>query len=66
MSIARQRSCKHACLTKEDDVLSGVRAEEVSWRQSALAVSQFSAGESHGKFVIEEELEVDLWRRFVL
>jgi hypothetical protein len=29
-SIARQRSCKHASLTKEDGVLRAVSAEEVS------------------------------------
>jgi hypothetical protein len=27
--------------------------------------SQFSVGDSHGKFIVEEELEVDLWRRKV-
>jgi hypothetical protein len=63
VSIARQRSCKHASLTKEDIVFRGVRAEELSWRESALPVSQFSVGDSHGNFVVEEELEVDLWRR---
>jgi hypothetical protein len=59
-SIARQRNCKHASLTK-DVVLRGVCAEKLSWRQSALWVSQFSVGDSHGKFIVEEELEVDLW-----
>jgi hypothetical protein len=47
-------------------VFRGVRAEELSWRQSALRVSQFSVGDSHGKFVVEEELEVGLWRLNVL
>jgi hypothetical protein len=60
-SIARQRSCKHAFLTIEDGVFRGVRAEELSWRQSALQV-QFSVRYSHGKFVVEDELEVGLWR----
>jgi hypothetical protein len=59
-SIARQRSSKHASLTKEDDVFRGVRAEELSWRQSALHV-QFSVGHSHGNFVVEGELEFGLW-----
>jgi hypothetical protein len=59
--IARQRSCKHASLTKEDGLFRGTRAEEFSWRQSALPVSQFPIGDSHGKFVAEEKLEVDLW-----
>jgi hypothetical protein len=58
----RQRRCKHASLTKEDCVFRGDRAEELSWRQSALRVSQFSVGDSHGKFVVEEELEVSLWK----
>jgi hypothetical protein len=58
-SIDRQRSCKHASLTKVD--FRGVRAEELSWRQSALRVSQFSVGDIHGEFVVEEELEVGLW-----
>jgi hypothetical protein len=61
-SVARQQSCKHASLTKEDGVFRGDRAEELSWTQSALGVSQFSVGDSHGKFVVEEELEVGLWR----
>jgi hypothetical protein len=61
-SIDRQLSCKHASLTKENSVFRGVRAEELSWRQFALRVSQFSVGDSHGKFVVEEELEVGLWR----
>jgi hypothetical protein len=65
-SVARQWSCKHASLTKEDYVFRGVRAEELSWRQSALRVSQFSVWHSHGKFVIEEELEVGLWRQRVI
>jgi hypothetical protein len=64
-SIARERSCKHAFLTKEDGVFRVVRAEELSWRQSALRVGQFSVGDSHGKFVVEEELEVGLWRLIV-
>jgi hypothetical protein len=46
---------------KEDGVFREVRADELSWRQSALRVSQFSVGNSHGKFVVEEELEVSLW-----
>jgi hypothetical protein len=54
--------CKHASLTKEDGVFREVRAEELSWRQSALRVSQLSVGDSHGKFVVEEELEVGLCR----
>jgi hypothetical protein len=62
MSIARQRSCKHAFITKEDGVSHEVRAEELIWKQSALRVSQFSVGDSHGKFVVEEELEVGLRR----
>jgi hypothetical protein len=37
-SITRQRSCKHAYLTKEDCVFPGVPAEEFSLRQSALRV----------------------------
>jgi hypothetical protein len=61
-STARQRSCKHATLTTEDGVFHGIHEEESSWRQSALPVSQFSVGDSHEKFVVEEELEVDLWR----
>jgi hypothetical protein len=35
-STARQRSCKQASLTKEGRVFRGVRAEDLSWRQSAL------------------------------
>jgi hypothetical protein len=62
MSVARQRSFKYTSLTEEDGVFSGVRAEELSWRQSALRVNQFSVRDSHGKFVGEEELEVGLWR----
>jgi hypothetical protein len=58
-SIARQWSCKHASLKKEGD-FRGVRAEEF-WRQSALQV-QLSVGDSHGKFVVEEQLEVSEWR----
>jgi hypothetical protein len=64
-SIARQRNCKHASLTKEDGAFRGVRAKELS-RQSTLRVSQFSVGDSQGKFVVEEELEVGLWRLNVL
>jgi hypothetical protein len=59
-SIVRQRSCKHAFLKKEDGVSGGVRAEELPSRQSALRVSQFSVGDSHVKFEVEEELEVSL------
>jgi hypothetical protein len=59
-SIAMQRSCKHASVTKEDDVFLGDRSEELPWRHWALAVSQFSVGDSHGNFVVEEELEVGL------
>jgi hypothetical protein len=61
-SIARQQSCKHASLTEEDGIFHGGHAEELSWRPSALWVSQFSVGDSHGKFVVEEELEIVLWR----
>jgi hypothetical protein len=39
-----------------------VRGDELSWRYSALPVSEVSVGDSHGKFVVEEELEVDLLR----
>jgi hypothetical protein len=60
-SIARQRNSKYASLAKEGGVFRGIRAEELSWRQSALAVSQFSVGNSHGKFVVEEEFEVGQW-----
>jgi hypothetical protein len=56
-SIARQRSCKHASLTKKDGVFRGVRAVELSWRQLALRVSRFSVGDSPEKFIVEEELE---------
>jgi hypothetical protein len=56
--VIRQRRCKHASLTKEDGVFREVRAEELSLRQSALQ-DQFSV-DSHGKFVVEEELEVGL------
>jgi hypothetical protein len=47
-------------ITNIDGVFRGVRAEQLSLRQSAPRVSQFSVGDSHGKFVVEEELEVDL------
>jgi hypothetical protein len=60
-SIATQRSCKYASLTIEDGVFRGVCAEEFSWSQSELQV-QFSVGHGRGKFVVEEELEVGLWR----
>jgi hypothetical protein len=60
-SVARRRSYKQASLT-EDGVLCGVRAEELSWSQSALRVSQFSVGDSHGKLVVVEELKVGLCR----
>jgi hypothetical protein len=60
-SISKQRSCKHISLTKEYCVSRGVRAEMLSWRQSALRINQFSVGDSHGKFVVEEELEVGQW-----
>jgi hypothetical protein len=46
-SIARQRSCEHVSL-KKDGVFLGVRTEELSWRQSALRVTQFSVEHSHG------------------
>jgi hypothetical protein len=49
-SIARQRSCKHEYITKEDGVFREVRAEELSRRQSALRVSKFSVGDSHGSW----------------
>jgi hypothetical protein len=43
-------------------VFCGVRAEELYWRQSALRVSQFSVGDNHGKFIVEEKLKIGLWR----
>jgi hypothetical protein len=45
-------------------VFSVGSVKELSWRKSALQVGQFSVGDSHGKFVVEEELhvEVSLWR----
>jgi hypothetical protein len=43
-------------LTKEDIVFRGVRAEELSWSQLALRVSQYSVGDGHRKFAVEEEL----------
>jgi hypothetical protein len=46
-------------LTIEEGVFRVVRAEEMSLRQSALHI-QFLAGDSHGKFVVAEELEVSL------
>jgi hypothetical protein len=60
-SIAKQWSYKHASLKTEGGVFRGVRAEELSWSQSGLQV-QFSGGDTQGKFVVEEELEVGLWR----
>jgi hypothetical protein len=60
--VARQRSCKHASLTREDGVFRGFHTEDLSWTQSTLRVNQFSIGDSHGKFVVEEELEVSPWR----
>jgi hypothetical protein len=36
MSIARWRASKHSVLTTEDGVFRGIRAEELSWRQSTL------------------------------
>jgi hypothetical protein len=48
-------------INNRDGVFRGVRAEELSWRQLALRVNQFSVGDSNGKFVVEEELEVGLW-----
>jgi hypothetical protein len=36
-----------------------VHAEELSSRQLVLQV-EFSVGDSHGKFIVEEELEVGL------
>jgi hypothetical protein len=53
-SIARERSCKHAIFTKEDGVFRRVRAEEFSWRQSALRVSQLPVGHSHWKFAVKK------------
>jgi hypothetical protein len=61
-SIARQRSSTHSPLTKDNGVFRRVSAEELSRRQSALRVLQFSVGDNYGKFVVEEELEVGLWR----
>jgi hypothetical protein len=59
-SIARQRSCKHAYLQKRRCFpwcpCKGIILKTIS------ATSQFSVGDSHGKFVVEEELEVGLWR----
>jgi hypothetical protein len=60
-STARQRSCKHASLTK-DGVFRKVRAEELSWRQSALRVESLLGRRQPRKFVVEE-LEVGLWRQ---
>jgi phage terminase large subunit GpA-like protein len=62
-SVARQQSCKHASLTIENDVFHGIHAEELSWRQSMLQV-QFSVGDSHGMFTIEERLNT--WSEYVM
>jgi hypothetical protein len=49
-------------INNRDGVFCGVHAEELTWKQQALRVSHFSVVDSNGKFVLEEELEVDLWR----
>jgi hypothetical protein len=59
-SITAQQSCKHAFLTIGDRVFREVRVVELSC-QSALGVSQFSVGDGHWNFVVQEELEVGLW-----
>jgi hypothetical protein len=52
-SLARQRSC-NASTTMGDGVFSGVRANELSQRRTALRVSsEFSVKDRHGKFVVQ-------------
>jgi hypothetical protein len=66
--VARQQLCKHGPTRKQDD---SSKLEEyssyelrvvVAAKASEKQASQFSIGDSHGKFVVEVELEVGLWR----
>jgi hypothetical protein len=58
--LPRNEAVSKVSITKEDGVFREVSAEDLSWRQSALGVSQLLVGDSHGKFAVEEKLEVGL------